>query len=318
MKLSNEIKNIAIFGANSHIAKNLIDQFLNNTSHKLFLFSRNKSNLQSFVSNVTSDNNTSNDNHILHTSYENLNSQSFDVIINCIGITNPSDIKKYGNKILPLSKKYDDLIIEYLQKNIFCKYFNFSSGIVYGNFSQPLNEELLSNSISNDLLHNEYYLTKIYLEKKHRLLTSLNIIDIRIFGFFSKFINLNADFFISKIIKSINNDEEFFTNKQNFFRDFINPQDLFQLIYACMKNPKSNFAIDAYSRSPISKYDILQEFVNHYNLKYSFKDNLKINESTEFKKYYYSLSRKIKNIGYSPIYSSLETLLDESAPLIKL
>ena len=68
---------------------------------------------------MTSDNNTSNDNHILHTSYENLNSQSFDVIINCIGITNPSDIKKYGNKILPLSKKYDDLIIEYLQKIFF-------------------------------------------------------------------------------------------------------------------------------------------------------------------------------------------------------
>jgi hypothetical protein len=33
----------------------------------------------------------------------------------------------------------------------------------------------------------------------------------------------------------------------------INPKDLFQLIYSCTKNPKLNFAIDAYSKSPISK-----------------------------------------------------------------
>ena len=317
MNLSNKRKNVAIFGATGHVAKNLIHYFLNNTKDNLFLFSRNKSNLQSFVSSISNDNSITNDNRILYTSYENLHSQSFDIIINCIGISNPSDIKTHKNKILALSKKYDDVILEYLQKHIFCQYLNFSSGIVYGNFLQPPHDELSSNSISNDLLHNEYYLSKIYLEKKHRSLPSLNIIDIRIFSFFSKFINLNTDFFITKIIKSINNNEEFFTTGEIFFRDFIHPKDLFQLIYSCMKNPKLNFAIDAYSRSPISKYDILEEFSNHYNLKYSFKDNLKINESTEFKKYYYSLSRKAQNIEYAPIYSSLETLLDESASLIK-
>ena len=311
MKLSNEIKHIAIFGATGHIAKNLIHQFSNNTEHKLFLFSTNKSNLQTFVSTMNKDKN------ILYASYNNLNSQSFDIIINCIGISNPSDLKTHGNKILTLSKKYDDVIIEYLQKHTSCQYFNFSSGIVHGSFLQPPHDESLSNSISNDLSDNAYYLTKIYLEKKHRSLSSLNIIDIRIFGFFSKFINLNTDFFISKIIKSINNNEEFFTNRQNFFRDFIHPKDLFQLICSCLKNPKLNFAIDAYSRSPISKYDILEEFSNHYNLKYSFKDDLKINESTGFKEYYYSLSRKAKKIGYTPIYSSLETILDESSYLIK-
>jgi len=311
MKLSNEIKHIAIFGATGHIAKNLIHQFLNNTEHKLFLFSTNKSNLQSFISTMDTNKN------ILYNSYEHLHSQSFDIIINCIGISNPSDIENRGNEILALSKKYDDLIIDYLQKNIFCQYFNFSSGIVHGSFLQPTDNESLFNSISNDLLHNEYYLTKIYLEKKHRSLPLLNIIDIRIFSFFSKFINLNTDFFISKIIKSINNNEEFFTSRENFFRDFIHPKDLFQLINSCIKNSKLNFAIDAYSRSPISKYDMLKEFSNHYNLKYSFKDDLKINESTEFKKYYYSLSRKAKNIGYVPIYSSLETLLDESPSLVK-
>ena len=311
MNFFNKEKNIAIFGATGHIAKNLIYQFLNNTEHKLFLFSTNSSNLQSFISTITNNKN------IFYISYENLHSQSFDVIINCIGISNPSDIKTHKNKILALSKKYDDVILEYLQKHIFCQYLNFSSGIVYGNFLQPPHDELSSNSISNDLLHDEYYLSKIYLEKKHRSLPSFNIIDIRIFSFFSKFINLNTDFFISKIIKSINNNEEFFTNKQNFFRDFIHPKDLFQLICSCMENSKLNFAIDAYSTSPVSKYDILEEFSNHYNLKYSFKPDLKINQSTGFKEYYYSLSRKAKNIGYVPIYSSLKTLLDESASLIK-
>ena len=40
------------------------------------------------------------------------------VIINCIGIITPSEISKYKNEILSLSKKYDDLIIEYLKKII--------------------------------------------------------------------------------------------------------------------------------------------------------------------------------------------------------
>lgn len=311
MNSSNKEKNIAIFGANSHIAKNLTHLFSTNTEHKLFLFSTNKFNLETFISTI------SNTENISYIPYENLNSQSFDTIINCIGVSNPSDIQNHENEILVLSKKYDDMIIEYLKKHVFCQYLNFSSGIVHGNFSQPSKNELLSNPISNNLLDNEYYLTKIYLEKIHRSLPSLNIIDIRIFSFFSKFINLNTDFFISKIIKSINSNKEFFTNKQNFFRDFIHPKDLFQLISLCIENSKLNFAIDAYGLSPISKYDILEEFSNHYNLKYSFKDDLKLNHSTGFKEYYYSLSRKAKNIGYIPIHSSLETLLDESSYLIK-
>lgn len=311
MKLFNGKKNIALFGASGHIAKNLIYQFSKNTENKLFLFSQNQMKLKNFTSSINAGKN------IIYSSYTDVNSQSFDIIINCIGISDPFEIKKHKNELVILTEKYDDLIIEYLKKNNTCQYLNFSSGAVYGAFSQPPNDESLPNLLLNDVSDNAYILAKIHSETKHRLKPSLNIIDIRIFSFFSRFIDLNTSFFISKIIKSINNNEEFFTNRQNFFRDFIHPKDLFQLICSCLKNPKLNFAIDAYSRSPISKYNILEEFSNHYNLKYSFKDDLKINESTGFKEYYYSLSRKAKKIGYTPIYSSLETILDESSYLIK-
>ncbi len=311
MKLSDNKKNIAIFGANGHIAKNLVHHFLKNTEHKLFLFSRNKTKSQRFVSSITANKN------IFYGSYENIHSQSFDVIINCIGISNPSDITKYGNEILTLSERYDDLIIEYLKKNNSCQYLNFSSGVVYGDFSQPVNDESLLNLSLNDISNDPYSLSKIRSETKHRLLSSLNIVDIRIFNFFSRFIDLNTGFFISEIISSINSNKEFFTNKQNFYRDFLHPDDLFHLISLCIKNPKLNFALDAYSISPISKYDILKEFTDLYNLKYSFNNDLKIEEPTGFKEKYYSLSRKAKNIGYLPIHSSLETLLTESRFLIK-
>jgi nucleoside-diphosphate-sugar epimerase len=304
-------KNIAIFGATGHIAKNLIYYFSKNTEDKLFLFSRNHKKSENFISNLISDKN------IVCDTYENIFSHHFDVIINCIGISNPSEISKYKNEILPLSKKYDDLIIEYLKKNNSSQYLNLSSGAVFGDFSQPVNDASLFKQSINDSFINSYSLAKIYSETNHRLLHSLNIIDIRIFNFFSRFINLNTDFLIPEIIRSINKNEEFITNKQNFFRDFIHPEDLFKLINLCIKNPKLNIAFDTYSTSPISKYSILEEFSNYFDLTYSFKDDLKIEQPTGFKKNYFSLSRKANNIGYFPTFSSLETLLEESKFLIE-
>ena len=52
MNIFNEEKNIAIFGATGHIAKNLIHYFSKNTEHKLFLFSRDKKKLQNFISTI--------------------------------------------------------------------------------------------------------------------------------------------------------------------------------------------------------------------------------------------------------------------------
>ncbi|MCV0399658.1 MAG: NAD(P)-dependent oxidoreductase [Nitrosarchaeum sp.] len=306
---TDKIKNIAIFGATGHIAKNLIYEFSKHTKHKLFLFSRDKTKVKKFVAAMCIDKN------INYNDYENIHLGSFDVIINCVGISNPLEITKHGKEILILSEKYDEIIIEYIKKNTACQYLNFSSGVIYGDFSQPVSDESFSNISLNDS-SNAYTLAKIRSETKHRLLSSFNIIDIRMFSFFSRFIDLNTSFFISEIITSINNNKEFLTNTQNFFRDFIHPDDLFQLICLCIEKPKSNFALDAYSKSPISKYDILKEFNNHFNLKYFFNDDLKIKQPTGFKEKYYSVSRKAKNIGYLPTYSSLETILSESQFLI--
>ena len=66
MNIFDEEKNIAIFGATGHIAKNLIYYFSKNTEHKLFLFSRDKKKLQNFISTIISDKN------IAYDSYENI------------------------------------------------------------------------------------------------------------------------------------------------------------------------------------------------------------------------------------------------------
>ena len=172
MKFSNEEKNIAIFGATGHIAKNLIYQFSKNTEHNLFLFSRNQTKLKKFTSSINANKN------IDYRTYDDLYSQSFDVIINCIGISDPFEISKYGNELLTLSERYDDLIIDYLKKNHFCQYLNFSSGVIYGNFSQPPNDETMPNMSENSITDSDYTLSKIRSEAKHRLIPSLKIIDI--------------------------------------------------------------------------------------------------------------------------------------------
>ena len=300
---SKNSKNIAIFGATSHIAKNLILQFSNENENHLHLFSRNNVELQRFIFNIGTDK------QIDYYNYDVFDSKFFDVIINCIGISDPFEINKHEFEILTLTEKYDNIILNYLKEHNSCQYLNFSSGIVYDNFHEPITDESNCTIKLNDALENPYRLSKIYSESKHRLLNSFNIIDIRIFNFFSRFLNLKTHFFISEVILSILENKKLYTTNQNFVRDYIHPQDLFNLIKLCIKNPTMNSSIDAYSKSPISKFDILKEFSKRYSLQYSVTDNLK---NIDFKEKYFSLSRKAEIIGYVPRYTSLDTLLDES------
>lgn len=298
---------IAVLGATGHIAKNLVLYFSREKKYELFLFSRNKNKANKIIKYVNNKGTFS-----INT-YIDFNKLDYDVIINCIGISDPNEIKKNGISILTIAEHYDNKFLNYLEKNPSTLYINFSSGAVYGNtFTNPVNDSTNSKLSINNLKHGDFYsVSKIYSEAKHRAFANLNIVDLRIFGFFSRFIDPNDGYFMSEVITCIKNNKELQSNNINFIRDFADPRDLYLLIKKIIQKRTINDAFDVYSKSPVSKFEILKTLSQRYGLKYAVKEKLSHVSPTGIKMNYYSNSRKASKIGYVPKYSSIDTIINE-------
>lgn len=287
-------KKIAILGATSHIAKGLMLNFIQSKEDKLFLFAR----LPKKVKNFLEAHSLGLHRHIYD--FKHFQREKYDVIVNCVGLGTPAKVKKASGEVFKLTEEFDNMILEYLQRYPNTLYINFSSGAVY--------------SISvNDIKPEHYYgIAKLHQEAKHRALKKLNIVDIRGFSYFSRFIELNSGYFLTELIKSLKMKKTFITNPCDFVRDFIASQDLFDLICLIIKAKPFNGAIDAYSSMPISKFKLLDYFVKNYSLKYTINRGLKLTCPTGVKSRYCSSSRKAAGLGYKPKFSSIEVVAMES------
>lgn len=287
-------KKIAILGATSHIAKGLIFNFAKSKMNELFLFARFPVKVKNFIKT----------NKLVLNSYiyqfKHFRRGKYDVIINCVGLGTPAKVKEASGVVFKLTEEFDNMILEYLQRYPDTRYINFSSGAVY--------------SISvNDIKPEHYYgIAKLHQEAKHRALKKLNIVDLRVFSYFSRFIELDSGYFLTELIKSLKREKAFVTNPRDFVRDFIAPCDLFDLICLIIKAKPFNGAIDAYSSMPVSKFKLLNYFVKNYSLKYTINRGLKLTYPTGVKSRYCSISRKAAGLGYRPKFSSMEAVAMES------
>ena len=304
--------NIAILGATSHIAKGLIINFLTKTNHEMSLFGRSNERINNFLleEKLICD-------RILN--YTEFFNYQYDVIINCVGIGRPEKIKEAGYGIFLITENFDNLVIEYLGKQPQAIYINFSSGAVFGKeFGKPIDKDSSSSINVNSLDNSDAYgLAKLNSEAKHRALSDLHIVDIRIFSYFSNNIDLESKFLLSEVVSAINNSKILFTNKDDIVRDYIHPLDLFQLINCCIGNSKTNDVFDAYSKKPITKFELFDALAKKYNFKYKIKSGVSKDSSTGAKNVYYSINHKAKSIGYNPKYTSLEAISEESSIMIR-
>ena len=158
-------KKIAILGANSHIAKGLIEQFFVDGSYELFLFGRTIQRIESFVNIVKRG---SSINHIHE--YDLFSKYDYDVIINCVGLGTPVSLKAQIRDIFSITEKYDNMVFDYLRNVPSSLYINLSSGAVYGNnFVKPVNLATCSLININSISEGDYYgIAKLNSEIKHR------------------------------------------------------------------------------------------------------------------------------------------------------
>jgi nucleoside-diphosphate-sugar epimerase len=299
-------KRIALLGATGHIAQALLYHLGERRDYEFFLFARSAERLDEVLKRVRVQ-------PAQKAGYEEFPRGDYDVVLNGTGIGDPKRLREAKAEIFSVTEKFDQLILEYLSRHPGTLYVNLSSGAVYGKeFFRPVDDKTDLRLDIHHLGGEDFYgIAKIHSEAKHRAFDRGNIVDLRIFGFFSRFINPRAQYFMNEVVACLQNRVEFVTGPGNMTRDFLHPRDLASLVSLCIAKGTLNEGCDVYSRKPAAKFEILEHFRQHFGLKYRVDEDFRAATATGSKDHYYSLSRKAEAFGYHPEYSTLETLVEE-------
>jgi len=303
---------IAILGATSQIAKNLISYFLKDSKYELFLFARNTKAVHEFIMTIDSLSIP------FIFGFEEFPSGKYDVVINCIGIGDPRKLREAGVGFFRITEYFDNLVIDYLLNNKNTTYINFSSGAVYGTeFDSGVTEDSIANIAVNKIIPADFYrIGKLNAEVKHRALIDQNIIDLRIFSFFSQFIDLNSGFLLCELVRSVIANTIFHTNAVEIIRDYIAPSDLFTLVELCLINQKMNCAIDVYSAKVVQKSELIELFKHEYGLTSVIEDKDCASMTGTKLAYYSSNPAAFSLLSYVPTINSIDTVRSEVAMLL--
>lgn len=235
---------------------------------------------------------------------ESFTNHRHEVIINCTGISNIKGEQESGYNIFSIHEKWDNVILDYMIKHPSTLYINMSSGAVYG----------ILNGIEEIAPEHYYGISKLNMEAKHRSLSHLNIVDLRVFSYVSKYINLDSNFFIAEVIKAVRDKTTFVTNDVNIVRDYLHPKDLayiIRLVVDRWENKKINCCFDTYSDVCVTKGCLLKVLKDECGLKVKYEDSGFHHSITGFKSEYFSTNHKLgRELGYVPIYTSLDAILD--------
>jgi nucleoside-diphosphate-sugar epimerase len=300
---------IAILGATSQIAKDLIVSFTASTSHELVLFARRPLAVEEWLKTRGLAGNYS------VVAFEAFNeTEHFDAILNFVGVGNPAQAVAMGASIFEATLKYDELALNYLNYHPACRYIFLSSGAAYGaNFSQPVDENSCATVAINQLQQQDWYaVAKLHAECRHRALPHLPIVDIRLFNYFSHTQDLTVRFFITDMLRAIKSDEVFMTSSENIMRDYIGPADFYQLASKILCASPVNEVVDCYTLEPVAKFTLLETMKNAFGLKYQISNMSTGVNATGVKINYFSKNKRSGIFEYMPTKSSLQSVLDEA------
>ena len=300
---------IAILGATSHIAKDIVASLAKQASYQCDLFMRVPAQLDPEIRAIAEQKSFA---LLDYASFDD--SRHFDAIINFVGVGDPARAIQMGKDIFTVTEQYDNLALSYLQRHPECKYIYLSSGAAYGaNFEAPVSETSKAVFAANALQPQDWYgVAKFQTECRHRALPAFAIVDVRVFSYFSHRQALDARFFLSDILRALKSGTVLEVAPDDMVRDYLAPADFLQLIDRILQSSPCNDVVDCYSLAPIGKFDLLEALRDQFGLQYTVVgDQAKVN-ATGPKANYYSRNRKAESLfGYVPGDSSLSGLLSE-------
>lgn len=305
---------IAIIGATSLIAKDLVQSFAANSKHALVLFARRPEVVTQWLIDVGLVG------RYMVTNFAAFNTeQHFDAIINFVGVGNPAQAAVMGASIFDVTLQYDELALSYIRRHPTCRYIFLSSGAAYGSsFDKPVCADTKAIMPINKLQPQDWYgVAKLHAECRHRSLVHLPIIDIRIFNYFSHTQNMSARFLITDIMRAICDKTVLKTTADYIVRDFIHPSDFSNLINAILAAPAANAVVDAYSKAPIDKPNLLAAMQKRFGLQYEIVQTNDSINATGGKPHYYSLDTRAAVFGYLPKFTSLQGVLEEASVILR-
>jgi nucleoside-diphosphate-sugar epimerase len=301
---------IAILGATSEIAKDLILSFAKNNTHSLALFARRPEAVRQWL--ITAQVTHPYDTY----SFEQFQiSDHYDAIINFVGVGNPAKTVTLGAGIFDITWKYDNLALQYIEAHPTCKYIFLSSGAAYcSSFEEPANENTKTSLDINHLRPQDWYgVAKLHAECRHRALPHLPIADIRVFNYFSHTQDMTARFLMTDIIRAIQNKTTLETSPHFMARDYLHPADFYQLTQLILDAKPCNTAVDCYSQKPIDKLHLLQVMKKEFGLIYEIANADQGVIATGGKSNYFSQNKQAGyDFSYLPIYSSESALIEQT------
>ena len=299
---------LAILGATSQIAKDLVLSFAANTDHELRLFARRPGAVKEWMSSNGLGQKMS------VSSFADFDLDGpFDAILNFVGVGNPAQAVAMGASIFDATLKYDEMALNYLSRHPDCRYVFLSSGATYGsNFEQPVDSNSRAVVAINHLQPQDWYaVAKLHAECRHRSLPHLPIVDIRVFNYFSHTQDMSARFFITDILRAIQSGETLITSSDNIVRDYIGPDDFHQLVSLILAAQPVNDVVDCYTKAPVDKMTLLSKMKERFGLIYEVRDGPAGVNATGVKMNYFSMNGRAAIFGYMPSNNSLNSILSE-------
>ena len=303
---------IAILGATSKIARDLILSLSHEAGNRLYLFARRSAEVKTWLAaNGMKDRYPVAD-------FSGFGPQDFDAVINFIGAGDPAQISTMGSSIFDVTLRFDEMVLEYLRTHHACRYLFLSSGATYGsNFSEPVRRDTPAIIRINDLAQHEWYgAAKLHAECRHRAHPSLCIFDIRVFNYFSRTQDIDARFLITDILRAIRDGLVLKTSADYIVRDYLHPSDFHRLVSALLSAPAGNTPVDCYSLAPIDKPSLLAAMQEKFGLRYEISEISASVNATGSKPHYYSLNKRAEDFGYLPAWTSLDGVLSEAAIIL--
>lgn len=305
---------IAILGATSQIARDLIISFSIDEDKHLFLFARRPGEVVKWLESVGLPDRYPVDD------FSGFQKQEFDAVINFVGVGNPAQAAAMGNSIFDITLRYDDLVLEYLQSHPACRYLFLSSGAAYGSqFTEAVTRDTPALVSINNLMPQEWYgVAKLHAECRHRATPECAIIDIRVFNYFSCTQDISARFLISDILRAIRDGAVLKTSADYIVRDFLHPSDFSKLVCALLAAPAANAVVDCYSLEPVDKPNLLATMKEKFGLQFEISEAAAGVNATGNKPYYYSRNTRAADFGYQPGLTSMEGIVMESEKILNM
>ena len=303
---------IAILGATSQIARDLILSFSVAAEKQLHLFARRPDEVTKWLASAGMPERYPVNDFPEFSKYE------FDAVINFVGVGNPAQAVAMGNSIFEVTLRFDEMVLEYLKSHPTCRYLFLSSGAAYGSvFSEPARRDTPAVVDINNLAPHEWYgVAKLHAECRHRAHPELSIVDMRVFNYFSSTQDLSARFLITDILRAIRDKAVLQTSSDYIVRDYLHPSDFYRLVSALFAAPAANAVVDCYSKAPIDKPGLLKAMQANFDLQYETVSVSAGVNATGTKANYYSLNTRAADFGYQPGLTSIEGILHESQKIL--